>query len=580
VNYNKIVTLYYSNGAGVVTPLSVITFGYTSDTANHYEIWSANTPDVYLDGITQLLNITYQALDVGKVFVQVLNINVVATGAAPTTTAPPVPYATPRGFANDITQWLAARQGSEAAIAKTLMFDNINIPGAAPGTVIAAQSYTAPDYAYNWVRDSSLTMDVVQSFYAAGTGSHKATYESILFQYAQARYQEQVDPGLQTGLGEPKFFLNNSIFTGPWGRPQNDGPATSAITLMEFSSDYLAAGGSLATIRQAIYDGPQAPVLRDLLFVANNWTYPSFDIWEEEPSDHFYNRMVQHRAMLMGSTFALQFNDAATSQTLSAAATAIAATLGQFWDPIRNLILYEYGPVLRGKYSYKDVAVVLGVIHGYAGDGIYSYTNDQVLETAWQIATSFIPVFPIAATHFDAQGRPLGTPIGRYPEDVYNGVDTSLGNPWYLCTASMAELFYRASTAFNKAGSITVTETSLPFWQYFAPGLTYTCGTTYNLGRGNNYGWGWVSPNGNTQQGNAMVASMQGWADAFMRTVKYYTPAGGHLSEEVNRTTGVAQGAKDLTWSYAALLTAAFARAEAGGAPVGYSNYVRILANM
>src|SRR5438067_683903 len=33
----------------------------------------------------------------------------------------------------------------------------------------------------------------------------------------------------------------------------------------------------------------------------------------------------------------------------------------------------------------------------------------------------------------------------RYPEDVYDGVGTSLGNPWYLATTSMAELFYRAA---------------------------------------------------------------------------------------------------------------------------------------
>ena len=51
-----------------------------------------------------------------------------------------------------------------------------------------------------------------------------------------------------------------------------------------------------------------------------------------------------------------------------------------------------------------------------------------------------------------------------------------------------------------------------------------------------------------------------------MRTVKYYTPADGHLAEEFNRDTGVAQGAADLTWSYASVLTAAFARAEERGA--------------
>lgn len=91
------------------------------------------------------------------------------------------------------------------------------------GTVIAAQSYVAPNYAYHWVRDASLTMDVVNDLYAAASkASAKATYESILFEYAHASVVEQLDPTAITGLGEPKFNLNNTAFTGPWGRPQND----------------------------------------------------------------------------------------------------------------------------------------------------------------------------------------------------------------------------------------------------------------------------------------------------------------------------------------------------------------------
>jgi glucoamylase len=38
----------------------------------------------------------------------------------------------------------------------------------------------------------------------------------------------------------------------------------------------------------------------------------------------------------------------------------------------------------------------------------------------------------------------LGTAIGRYPEDTYNGVGNSEGNPWFLCTNAFAELYYRA----------------------------------------------------------------------------------------------------------------------------------------
>lgn len=75
-----------------------------------------------------------------------------------------------------------------------------------------------------------------------------------------------------------------------------------------------------------------------------------------------------------------------------------------------------------------------------------------------------------------------------------------------------------------------------------------------------------------------MIASLQGWGDAFMRRIAFHTPSDGHLSEEFDRVTGVPVGAQDLTWSYAALLTASFARAAAIS---GSENlYITLLANI
>ena len=59
-----------------------------------------------------------------------------------------------------------------------------------------------------------MTMDVVQTLYNAATKAKvKTNYQNVLFQYAAARATEQNDPGLQTGLGEPKFYLNNTVRT-------------------------------------------------------------------------------------------------------------------------------------------------------------------------------------------------------------------------------------------------------------------------------------------------------------------------------------------------------------------------------
>lgn len=54
---------------------------------------------------------------------------------------------------------------------------------------------------------------------------------------AQAYLQGVSNPsgGLSTGgLGEPKFNVDETAFTGSWGRPQRDGPALRATALIAF----------------------------------------------------------------------------------------------------------------------------------------------------------------------------------------------------------------------------------------------------------------------------------------------------------------------------------------------------------
>lgn len=50
--------------------------------------------------------------------------------------------------------------------------------------------------------------------------------------------------------------------------------------------------------------------------------------------------------------------------------------------------------------------------------------------------------------------------VGRYPEDSYYN-----GNPWFLTTLAAAELLYDAIYQWNQIGSITITDTSLAFFQ-------------------------------------------------------------------------------------------------------------------
>ena len=66
---------------------------------------------------------------------------------------------------------------------------------------------------------------LVDTFIAGNFGLQSEIEDYIS---AQAYLQTVSNPsgGLSTGgLGEPKFNVDETAFTGAWGRPQRDGPA-------------------------------------------------------------------------------------------------------------------------------------------------------------------------------------------------------------------------------------------------------------------------------------------------------------------------------------------------------------------
>lgn len=60
---------------------------------------------------------------------------------------------------------------------------------------------------------------------------------------------------------------------------------------------------------------------------------------------------------------------------------------------------------------------------------------------------------------------------------------------------------------------------------------------------------------------STLVVAIKNYADGFVAVVAKYTPPNGGLSEQFSRATGAPVSAVDLTWSYAAALTAFDARA-------------------
>jgi len=553
--YDKTVYLYYNNIEGESTPLTVLAGSFYEDLGNDWELWSISSPIYPEEGLTKLLNVTFNSITTDKTYSHDLDIEVEQEGEVAKESPTPSAAISPTGFYKDIDDWLNPNDTSAQAYkSKTRVFDNINVNGSIPGLVIAAQSYYDPDYGYHWIRDAGLTFDAIFKLYQSlpnRDSKFAKNIEDYFLQYIQASIDEQNDKTAIAGLGEPKFYLNNNTgYQGAWGRPQNDGPAIRAFAIMDFVKEYINKGGDKDYIINLAWE---QPILKDLDFVVSNWTASNFDLWEEVNSDHFFTRFVQRKALLNGAEFASQYlKDYSTYKTLTETADSLTKILYDFIYPLRHLILTCYGPVQKGKSSYKDLSVILAINHAYLGDGVFAPTDDYVVRTVYEVATSFIDVYSLSNTTHDSDGLPLAPPTGRYPEDVYNGTGTSEGNPWYLSNAAFAEFFYNAASEFQDKGSITITNLTQPFWEYYASGVNITTKGT-------------ISKDDDDDDFDKLIQSLIGWGDAFLRVVKHYSGEDGHYAEEFDKTSGVPRGAKDLTWSYASILTASFARSKLKG---------------
>ena len=112
----------------------------------------------------------------------------------------------------------------------------------------------------------------------------------------------------------------------------------------------------------------------------------------------------------------------------------------------------------------------------------------------------------------------------------------------YLSNLAAAEQLYDALYQWNRIGSLTISATSLTFFQDFLSSVTTG---TYSAS----------SPTYST-----LTSAIKTYADGYMSIVQQYTPSTGALAEQFSRTDGAPLSAIDLTWSYAAFLTAVAAR--------------------
>lgn len=123
--------------------------------------------------------------------------------------------------------------------------------------------------------------------------------------------------------------------------------------------------------------------------------------------------------------------------------------------------------------------------------------------------------------------------MGRYPGDSYAG-----GNPWQLLTAVLAKTFYQGATALSQSNGFEEEEDKKAWFDL----LKLPADASFEK----------------------QVEAAIGAGDAVMyRLYQHVKGDNGHIAEQIDRNTGVQKSAKDLTWSYANILSAMQAREQA-----------------
>lgn len=423
----------------------------------------------------------------------------------------------------------------------------------ARGVVVASQLRLHPNYFYTWTRDSALTIRTL-IYQMIDSPADVPKMKRIIEDYIEVNRDIQKVPNLsgtfddegRRGLGEPKYMPNGKAFNEPWGRPQSDGPALRILTIVNYLNALEKIGEKVDSSK--LKDGKtmyQDIVRYDLEYVIANWKVQLFDLWEEIKSIHFFNALVQLRGL--GDGYALAKASGETAEFLGEIEAAFNDLRAYITDLATGFVSYaapyivETPSLVReGRRTGLDAASLLAALHGHnmefgnTENVPFDVDDSHVLNTIISMVADMKFRYPVNRNFVS---RTLGVGLGRYQEDIYDGYETSEGNPWFICTASAAEVLYKF--IYKKLDSkldIVISPATREFYLLFVDDLFADTDVVLTYG----------SPRYMTTLENIFQ-----YADLFLKVIlQHVDRTNGKMLEQFNKYTGFMQGAEQLTWSY------------------------------
>jgi glucoamylase len=263
---------------------------------------------------------------------------------------------------------------------------------------------------------------------------------------------------------------------------------------------------------------------------------PTTNLWEEHSGYSFFARAVQLRCLQAISS---NTHGITVPPATGGAIAWLESALQGHWNGTCYVSLMAPSPsggspsdpAVQG-YD-PNIDIVLASIYGAIPS-----TDTKLLATAGQLRQQWgdstsSAVYPV---NISDQSLGIGPMMGRYPGDTYDGDmgDPVLGgHPWALCTCNFAELYYRLANEIARTQAVPHDDLSSEFFSQVGIGAR-------------------TAP-------RKAIASLEKAGDAMLQAIIYHSD-NLELSEQFDGTSGYEKSVRDLTWSYAAFLSAVRAK--------------------
>ena len=408
------------------------------------------------------------------------------------------------------------------------------------GSIVASPVLGAydpePDYFFHWYRDSAVVVDALRLLFEDPSVDCPALehfadfiHFSLSLQEIDGRtlsgasWRDLVAPDYRQFVrtnedlaavqgeavaGETRVNPDGTLDLSQWPRPQYDGPSMRAIAVLRWRHSARLDAGLNRSV-DALLSG-------DLAYTRRHWREACFDIWEEEKGLHYYTLRVAAAALEGGAGWFEQHGDSAEARACRRDATEILDILDGYWREdarfYRSRVLESNAPSTKE----LDISVIFAALHAAGGGETHSVHDPHMHATLAKLEALFDAEYPI-----NRNRASRGPAMGRYAGDVYYS-----GGAYYFSTLAAAEFCYRAAlgpAALEPAGR---------------------------------------EPSAHEPRGldSPALTALVERGDAFLETVRSFTPPSGELSEQFDQRTGVQRSAQQLAWSYAAFISCAEAR--------------------